>query len=291
MATSIRTGESSDTSWWRRAVVYQIYPRSFADASGDGIGDIAGIRAHVAYLADLGVDAVWINPWYPSPMKDAGYDVSDYRDIEPVFGTLAEAEALLAEAKAAGLRVMLDIVPNHTSDKHRFFQEALAAGPGSPERDRFYFREGRGDHGELPPNDWQSEFGGPAWTRVTEAEGTPGQWYLRIFAAEQPDVNWNHPDIVAEFDETLRFWFDRGVDGFRIDVAHGLSRTPGCATSRACRSPCRTTPLRASNIPTGTSRASTRCSGTGVRSPTRTIRRAPTAARSGSDETTGSPPI
>ncbi|HEY5484179.1 MAG TPA: alpha-amylase family glycosyl hydrolase, partial [Propionibacteriaceae bacterium] len=227
MATSIRTGESSDTSWWRRAVVYQIYPRSFADASGDGIGDIAGIRAHVAYLADLGVDAVWINPWYPSPMKDAGYDVSDYRDIEPVFGTLAEAEALLAEAKAAGLRVMLDIVPNHTSDKHRFFQEALAAGPGSPERDRFYFREGRGDHGELPPNDWQSEFGGPAWTRVTEAEGTPGQWYLRIFAAEQPDVNWNHPDIVAEFDETLRFWFDRGVDGFRIDVAHGLVKDAG----------------------------------------------------------------
>ena len=227
MATSIRTGESSDTSWWRRAVVYQIYPRSFADASGDGIGDIAGIRAHVAYLADLGVDAVWINPWYPSPMKDAGYDVSDYRDIEPVFGTLAEAEALLAEAKAAGLRVMLDIVPNHTSDKHRFFQEALAAGPGSPERDRFYFREGRGDHGELPPNDWQSEFGGPAGTRVTEAEGTPGQWYLRIFAAEQPDVNWNHPDIVAEFDETLRFWFDRGVDGFRIDVAHGLVKDAG----------------------------------------------------------------
>jgi alpha-glucosidase len=208
-------------------VVYQIYPRSFADGSGDGVGDIAGIRSHLTYLSDLGVDAVWINPWYPSPMKDAGYDVSDYRDIEPVFGTLAEAEALLAEAHAAGMRVFLDIVPNHTSDKHRWFVDALAAAPGSPERARFYFREGRGDHGELPPNDWQSEFGGPAWTRVTEADGTPGQWYLRLFAPEQPDVNWDHPDIVGEFDETLRFWFDRGVDGFRIDVAHGLVKDSG----------------------------------------------------------------
>ncbi|HET7723792.1 MAG TPA: glycoside hydrolase family 13 protein [Propionibacteriaceae bacterium] len=219
--------DTGDATWWRRAVVYQIYPRSFADASGDGVGDIAGIRAHLSYLARLGVDAIWINPWYPSPMKDAGYDVSDYRDIEPVFGTLAEAEALLAEAKAAGLRVILDIVPNHTSDQHRFFREALAAGPGSPERERFYFRDGRGTDGELPPNDWQSEFGGPAWTRVTEADGRPGQWYLRLFAPEQPDVNWDHPDIVAEFDETLRFWFDRGVDGFRIDVAHGLVKDSG----------------------------------------------------------------
>jgi len=227
MTTSTTAPATDEATWWRRAVVYQIYPRSFADASGDGIGDIAGIRAHLAYLADLGVDAVWINPWYPSPMKDAGYDVADYRDIEPVFGTLAEAEALLAEAKAAGLRVILDIVPNHTSDRHHFFQEALAAGPGSPERERFYFREGRGTDGALPPNDWQSEFGGPAWTRVTEADGSSGQWYLRLFAPEQPDVNWDHPDIVAEFDETLRFWFDRGVDGFRIDVAHGLVKDAG----------------------------------------------------------------
>lgn len=217
----------SDTSWWRSAVVYQIYPRSFADGSGDGIGDIAGIRAHLSYLAGLGVDAIWINPWYPSPMADAGYDVSDYRDIEPVFGTLADAEALLREARAAGLRVILDIVPNHTSDRHRFFVEALAAAPGSPERERFYFRDGRGEHGDLPPNDWQSEFGGPAWSRVVDADGTPGQWYLRLFAPGQPDVNWNHPDIVAEFDETLRFWFDRGVDGFRIDVAHGLVKDEG----------------------------------------------------------------
>lgn len=212
----------ADPDWWRRAVVYQIYPRSFADSNGDGVGDINGIRSRIPYLSGLGVDAIWINPWYPSPMKDAGYDVSDYRAIEPVFGTMSDAEALITEAHEAGIRVILDIVPNHTSDQHRWFQQALAAAPGSPERERFIFRDGRGPDGDLPPNDWQSEFGGPAWSRVTEAEGRPGQWYLRLFAPEQPDVNWNHPDIAAEFTETLRFWFDRGVDGFRIDVAHGL---------------------------------------------------------------------
>jgi len=222
---SIRPGTSTisaDADWWRHAVVYQIYPRSFADSNGDGVGDINGIRSRLSHLAALGVDAIWINPWYPSPMKDAGYDVSDYRAIEPVFGTMADAEALIAEAHAAGIRVILDIVPNHTSDQHRWFQDALAAGPGSPERERFIFREGRGPGGDEPPNDWTSEFGGPAWTRVTETDGRPGQWYLRLFAPEQPDVNWNHPDIHAEFTDSLRFWFDRGVDGFRIDVAHGL---------------------------------------------------------------------
>ena len=213
---------AADRDWWRHAVVYQIYPRSFADSNGDGVGDINGIRSRLPYLAGLGIDAIWINPWYPSPMKDAGYDVSDYRAIEPVFGTMADAEALIAEAHEAGIRVILDIVPNHTSDQHRWFQAALAAGPGSPERDRFIFTEGRGPAGDEPPNDWISEFGGPAWTRVVEADGRPGQWYLRLFAPEQPDVNWNHPDIHAEFEQTLRFWFDRGVDGFRIDVAHGL---------------------------------------------------------------------
>ncbi len=212
----------ADPNWWRHAVVYQIYPRSFADSNGDGIGDINGIRSRIPYLAALGVDAIWINPWYPSPMKDAGYDVSDYRAIEPVFGTMSDAEALISEAHAAGIRVILDIVPNHTSDQHRWFQQALAAAPGSPERQRFIFRDGRGPNGDEPPNDWQSEFGGPAWSRVIEADGRPGQWYLRLFAAEQPDVNWDHPDIAAEYEETLRFWFDRGVDGFRIDVAHGL---------------------------------------------------------------------
>lgn len=209
-------------TWWRNAVVYQIYPRSFADSNGDGVGDIAGIRSRLGYLAALGVNAIWINPWYPSPMKDAGYDVADYRDIEPVFGTLAEADAMVAEAHALGIKVIIDIVPNHTSDQHRLFVEALAAGPGSPERDRFIFRPGRGENGELPPNDWQSCFGGPAWTRTTNPDGTPGDWYLRLFAPEQPDVNWDNEDIKQEFLTTLRFWFDRGVDGFRIDVAHGL---------------------------------------------------------------------
>ena len=209
-------------SWWRSAVVYQIYPRSFADANGDGVGDIAGIRSKLPYLAALGVDAVWISPWYPSPMADAGYDVSDYRDIEPVFGTLDEADAMVAEAHALGIKVIIDIVPNHTSDQHVLFQEALAAGPGSPERDRYIFRPGRGENGELPPTDWQSDFGGPAWTRTTNPDGTPGDWYLRLFAPEQPDVNWDNAEIKAEFEKTLRFWFDRGVDGFRIDVAHAM---------------------------------------------------------------------
>jgi len=220
---------NADPQWWRRAVVYQIYPRSFADSNGDGIGDINGIRARLPHLVALGVDAIWVNPWYPSPMKDAGYDVSDYRDIEPVFGTMADAEALIAEAHGVGIRVVLDIVPNHTSDHHRWFRAALAAGPGSPERDRFIFREGRGADGSEPPNDWMSEFGGPAWTRVVEVDGPPGQWYLRLFAPEQPDVNWDHPDIHEEFEQTLRFWFDRGVDGFRIDVAHGLVKDEGLA--------------------------------------------------------------
>ena len=228
MSLSLST-VAADKDWWRRAVVYQIYPRSFADANGDGVGDINGIRSRLPYLAALGVDALWVNPWYPSPMKDAGYDVSDYRAIEPVFGTMAEGESLIAEAHALGMRVILDIVPNHTSDQHRWFQAALAAAPGSPERQRFIFTDGRGPEGALPPNDWMSQFGGPAWSRVIEADGQPGQWYLRLFAAEQPDVNWNHPDIAAEFEETRRFWFDRGVDGFRIDVAHGLVKDAGLA--------------------------------------------------------------
>lgn len=215
-----RVATDADTPWWKTAVVYQLYIRSFADGNGDGIGDIAGIRSQLPYLAALGIDAVWINPWYPSPMADAGYDVADYRDIEPAYGTLAEGEALIAEAHRLGIKVILDIVPNHTSDRHRWFQAALRDEPGA--RERYLFRTGRGADGELPPNDWQSVFGGPAWTRVPG-----GQWYLHLFAPGQPDLNWDHPDVRREFEDVLAFWFAKGVDGFRIDVAHGLVKAAG----------------------------------------------------------------
>jgi alpha-glucosidase len=213
--------------WWRSAVIYQVYIRSFADGDGDGLGDIAGIRSKIGYLAGLGVDALWINPWYPSPMADGGYDVSDYRSVEPRFGTLAAAEALLREAHDANLRVLLDIVPNHTSDHHPWFRAALAAGPGSPERGRYLFRPGRGEGADQPPNNWCSVFGGPAWTRVIEADGQPGEWYLHLFAPEQPDLDWKSAPVQADFEATLRFWFDRGVDGFRIDVANSLTKQDG----------------------------------------------------------------
>jgi alpha-glucosidase len=219
--------ESGAAPWWRNAVIYQIYIRSFADGNGDGVGDIAGIRSRLGYLARLGVDAIWINPWYPSPMKDAGYDVSDFRDIDPAFGTLPEANAMIAEAHGLGLKVLLDIVPNHLSDQHVWFQAALAAQRGSPERERFIFRPGRGEHGDLEPNDWQSNFGGPAWTRIQNLDGTPGDWYLHLFTPEQPDLNWENPEVRAEFEQIMRFWFDLGVDGFRIDVAHGLAKAAG----------------------------------------------------------------
>ncbi|OQQ19186.1 alpha-glucosidase [Streptomyces sp. M41(2017)] len=213
--------------WWRHAAIYQIYVRSFADGNGDGVGDLAGARDRLPYLRELGVDALWFTPWYVSPMADGGYDVADYRDIDPVFGTLAEAESLITEAHAQGLRVIVDLVPNHCSDRHPWFREALAGGPQAPARDRFWFMPGRGAHGELPPNDWQSYFGGPAWTRVVEADGTPGDWYLHMFAPQQPDLNWEHPAVRAEFEDILHFWLRRGVDGFRIDVAHGLAKKPG----------------------------------------------------------------
>ncbi|WP_433218664.1 glycoside hydrolase family 13 protein [Microtetraspora malaysiensis] len=205
------TTPQPEEEWWRGAAIYQVYLRSFADGNGDGTGDLAGLRARLPYLADLGVDAIWLNPWYPSPMADGGYDVADYRGIEPVFGTLPEAEALIEEAHAHGIRVIIDVVPNHGSDRHAWFLEALAAGPGSEARKRFWFREGDGD---TPPNGWRSIFGGPAWTRVPD-----GEWYLHLFAPEQPDFNWENPRVRAEFLDILRFWFDRGVDGFRIDSA------------------------------------------------------------------------
>jgi alpha-glucosidase len=213
----------SDT-WWRGAAIYQLYVRSFADGNGDGIGDLAGVRAHLRYLGDLGINAIWFNPWYPSPMSDAGYDIADYRNIEPVFGTLAEADALIAEAHDLDIKIIIDVVPNHASDQHAWFQAALAAAPGSPERDRFWFRDGRGPGGDQPPNGWQSIFGGPAWTRVTGPGGAPGQWYLHLFAPEQPDFNWADPAVRAEFEDVLRFWFDRGADGIRIDSAAMLTK-------------------------------------------------------------------
>ena len=217
----------SATAWWRDAVIYQIYPRSWADADGDGMGDLPGITARLPHLADLGVDAVWLSPFFTSPQNDAGYDVADYRDVDPLFGTLADADALIGRAHELGLRVLLDIVPNHSSSEHPWFQEALAAEPGSAARARYVFRDGTGEHGEEPPNNWLSVFGGPGWTRVTEADGSPGQWYLHLFDVTQPDFDWTNPEVGDEMESVLRFWLDRGVDGFRIDVAHGLVKAEG----------------------------------------------------------------
>lgn len=218
-------GETRDerpAEWWRTCVVYQIYPRSYADSDGDGMGDLPGITSRLEYVRSLGVDAVWLSPFYPSPMADAGYDVADYRDVEPMFGTLADADALIARAHELGLKFIIDLVPNHTSDQHAWFQAALAAGPESPERERYVFRRGHGENGSEPPNNWRSNFHGPAWTEVE-----PGWWYLNLFDSAQPDLNWEHPEVRAEFESILRFWCDRGVDGFRVDVAHGLIKAAG----------------------------------------------------------------
>jgi alpha-glucosidase len=219
-------GHPSAAAWWRNAVIYQIYPRSFADGNGDGTGDLAGVRSRLAYLKDLGVDAVWFTPWYVSPLADGGYDVADYRAIDPAFGTIEEAEALIAEAAELGIRTIVDVVPNHVSDQHEWFQAALAAGPGSPERERFWFHPGKGEDGSQIPTHWVSSFQGSTWTRTTDADGTPGEWYLHLFTPEQPDVNWNHPDVRREHEDVLRFWFDRGVAGIRIDSAALLVKDP-----------------------------------------------------------------
>ncbi|MCJ0700791.1 glycoside hydrolase family 13 protein [Frigoribacterium faeni] len=221
-ASSEKGGE-----WWRSAVIYQVYPRSFADSDGDGVGDLPGITSRLGDLADLGVDAVWLSPFYRSPQRDAGYDVADYRDVDPLFGTLADFDALRARATDLGLRVIVDVVPNHTSSEHAWFQAALAAEPGSVERGHYLFRDGRGVDGELPPNNWESIFGGPAWTRITEADGTAGQWYLHLFDSSQPDLDWTDPWVREQFVDVLRFWLDRGVDGFRVDVAHGMIKAEG----------------------------------------------------------------
>ncbi len=214
-------------TWWRHAVIYQVYPRSFADGNGDGDGDIAGIRARLQYLAELGVDGIWISPWYPSPMADGGYDVSNFTGIHPMFGTIEQASALISEAHEAGLRVLVDIVPNHTSNEHPWFQAALAAAPGSPERGRYLFRDGKGPNGDEPPNNWISCFGGSAWERVIEADGRPGQYYMHMFALEQPDLDWTSEAVLDSFDDILRFWFDRGVDGLRVDAAPAMGKAHG----------------------------------------------------------------
>ncbi|MFE9255270.1 glycoside hydrolase family 13 protein [Streptomyces sp. NPDC006879] len=212
--------------WWRDAVIYQVYVRSFLDSTGDGIGDLAGVRSGLPYLKKLGVDGIWLSPFYPSPQHDHGYDVADYTGVDPVYGDLGEFALLVGDAHRLDIKVLLDIVPNHCSSEHPWFQQALAAGPGSEARSRFHFVPGRGPGGDLPPNNWHAMFGGPAWSRVTEADGTPGEWYLHMFTPEQPDLNWRNPAVGALFDQVLRCWLDRGVDGFRIDVAAGLFKHP-----------------------------------------------------------------
>jgi alpha-glucosidase len=218
---------NSPEAWWSRAVFYQVYPRSFRDSNGDGVGDLDGVTAGLDYLSGLGVDALWLNPVMVSPMADHGYDVADPRDVDPLFGGIGALDRLIEAAHAKGIRITMDLVPNHTSSRHPWFQAALAAGAGSVQRERYIFRDGRGPRGVHPPNNWVSVFGGPAWTRVEDPDGNPGQWYLHLFDAEQPDLNWENPEIFDDLEKTLRFWLERGVDGFRIDVAHGMSKPAG----------------------------------------------------------------
>ena len=218
--------ESRATPWWRECVTYQLYLRSFADSDGDGVGDLDGVRDRLDHLVGLGVDALWINPCYPSPNHDGGYDVADFTTVDPAYGGLPAFERLLTAAHERRLRVLMDLVPNHCSSEHAWFQEALASAPGSAARARFHFRDGRGPDGSQPPNNWLSTFGGPAWTRVTEADGNPGQWYLHSFDASQPDFDWDNGEVADLFDDVLRTWFDRGIDGFRIDVAYAMVKHP-----------------------------------------------------------------
>ncbi len=221
------TSHQPPVPWWHDAVVYQLYVPSFADANGDGWGDLWGVRARLDHLQKLGIDAIWLSPCYPSPQHDHGYDVADFFDINPDYGDLEEFDALVADANSRGIRVLMDIVPSHCSIEHQWFRDAVAAQPGSPERERFYFRDGRGPNGDAPPNNWRSVFGGSTWTRVIERDGRPGQWYLHTFAPEQPDFDWSNPIVVDHFDRALRFWFDRGVDGFRVDAVAVAGKAPG----------------------------------------------------------------
>jgi alpha-glucosidase len=227
IANAPRHEANHNAEWWRSAVIYQVYPRSFADSDGDGLGDLPGITSRLGALASLGIDAVWLSPFMRSPQKDAGYDVSDYCDVDPIFGTLADFDAMVTRAHELGLRVLIDLVPNHTSDQHRWFQSALAASEGSAERDFYHFKDGRGANGELPPNNWLSLFGGPAWTRITNPDGSAGQWYLHLFDSSQPDLNWANPKVQSAFEDILRVWLDRGVDGFRVDQPHAMAKAAG----------------------------------------------------------------
>ena len=201
--------------WWRSAVFYQVYVRSFVDSNDDGVGDLPGITAHLDYVRDLGAHAIWLTPFYPSPQKDHGYDVADYFDVNPEYGTLDDFDRLLERAHQLRLKVLVDIVPNHTSDQHEWFRAAVAS-TDSPFRERYHFVDPKADGS--PPNNWTSSFGGPAWSREPSGQ----QWYLHLFAPEQPDLNWWHPEVPKEFERILGFWLDRGADGFRIDVASAL---------------------------------------------------------------------
>ena len=222
--SSVSHKASEQRDWWRSAVIYQVYPRSFADGNGDGMGDLVGITKRLDSLASLGIDAIWLSPFMPSPQKDAGYDVSDYRGVDPLFGTLDDFDVMLDRAHELGLKILVDLVPNHSSDQHAWFQAALNSPEGSPERDFYHFKDGNGD---LPPNNWVSMFGGPAWTRITNPDGTKGQWYCHLFDSSQPDLNWENPKVQEAFEEILKFWLDRGVDGFRVDQPHAMAKAKG----------------------------------------------------------------
>ncbi|MHA7282004.1 alpha-amylase family glycosyl hydrolase [Arthrobacter sp. TMS2-4] len=224
-----RPAPAQKPGWWQDAVIYQVYPRSFADGDGDGVGDLAGLLTRLPYIASLGVDGIWMTPFQPSPQVDQGYDVSDYCGVDPLFGTMEQFDALLDAAHASRLRIFLDVVPNHCSSEHPLFRAAVAAGPGSPERAMFHFADGI--DGDTPPNNWQSVFGGRAWSRVDPGSDTDQQWYLHLFAPEQPDWNWRNPTVGDYFEGVLRFWFDKGVDGLRIDVAHALFKAEGLPDS------------------------------------------------------------
>ena len=227
LTSGVRHPARLNSEWWRSAVIYQIYPRSFADSNGDGMGDLPGITSRLDTLAALGIDAIWLSPFMRSPQKDAGYDVSDYQDVDPLFGNLADFDALVSRAHELSIRILVDLVPNHTSDQHAWFQDALKSPAGSAERAFYHFKDGRGEHGELPPNNWQSMFGGPAWTRTTNTDGTSGQWYVHLFDSSQPDLNWENPKVQDAFEDILRFWLDRGVDGFRVDQPHAMGKASG----------------------------------------------------------------